>query len=66
MRNASDLQAQADFLVLRHGSAAQHRIMKQLADVGKTANSKEIQYWKTLLKLVTQRLSSANASPVCL
>lgn len=63
MHSHADLEAQAEFLVSRHGPAAQQRIAKQLSTVGKTANSREIQYWKSLLKLVTQKLRAAAATP---
>lgn len=60
MHNASYLESQANFLISRHGRAAQQRILRQLANVGRTANSPEIKYWKSLLSLITQKLSDTN------
>ena len=59
MLSASDLNTQANFLISRHGPAARNRVLKQLADVGRTANSPEIRYWKSLLELITQKLSGS-------
>ncbi len=63
MLTASDLNSQANFLISRHGAAARHRVLKQLANVGRTANSPEIRYWKSLLSLITEKLSGTQEKP---